>query len=122
MTFDEFISKYDRCVNNINAPAYRGAPQPPFENDMINESAFSDMLRFKYVNYEYDTKNNIIFIDWESQGWPDDGDIISFIEEIKRCYNYLVKIADFKEPITIQLHIFDRDKENDTNAVIYINQ
>ena len=101
MTKKQFNSRF----HGVNIPAYRGAPYPKFDPAAVNESEFSDALRFK--NYDFSFKNDgSIDIDWESQSWDEDG-IDGFVNEVKRCLKHI----GFEGDCTI--HLFDRDGECD---------
>lgn len=50
---------------DINAPLYRGAPQPPFDEYKVNESKMPDEMRAKAVKFivEKNSTESIIFVD-----------------------------------------------------------
>lgn len=85
MTENEFHSVF----HGVNCPKYRGAQQPPFDKYAINESQFSDELRFKSFNTQFIEGNNTtqdtIKVEWESQEWDYHG-IDGVVDEIKRCF------------------------------------
>ena len=116
MTSEEFVRKYGKF--RVNGPAYRGASYPPFEEDKINESEFSDKLRYK--NVTIDNYDDVVDIDWESQEWDDD--YKDFVNEIKRFYNYLAKKYELKEIVVIGIHLYDRDGIGSMNISFNIGE
>lgn len=117
MIAEEFVRKHSRV--HVNGPKYRGAPQPPFEDEKINESEFSDNLRVKSINIETN-EYNVISIDWESQLW--DENFKDFIMEFKRCYKYLAKKFNLEEKVEIIIHLHDRDNTGSTNISFNIGE
>ena len=117
MTAEEFVRKHGKV--HVNGPKYRGGPNPPFEDDRINESEFSDDLRVKSLNIDTNYYN-VISIDWESQAWDDN--FKDFIIEVKRCYNYLANKFGLEEKVEIIIHLHDRDDTGSTNISFNIGE
>ena len=88
MTEKEFNCKF----KGVNAPEYRGAPMPPFDPAMVNESKFADELRFKTYEFNFiegdSSTNDTVNVKWESQEWDADG-IDGLVEEIRRCLKHI---------------------------------
>lgn len=101
MTKKQFNSRF----HGVNGPAYRGAPMPAFDPAAVNESEFSDALRFKTYDFSFKS-DGCIDIDWELQSWDEDG-IDGLIAEIKRCLGCI----GFTGHAMLSVH--DRDGENE---------
>lgn len=79
MDNDEFLRRF----KGVNAPAYRGAPHPPFDEAAINESAFDDELRYK--EFEIKIEDGVLRVKWTSQRWANPHG--KFTDEVRRCLN-----------------------------------
>lgn len=84
--------EFNRKFKGVNAPIYRGAPMPPFDPAMVNESKFADELRVKWYYFSFiegdSSANGTVNVKWESQEWDADG-IDGLVEEIRRCLKHI---------------------------------
>lgn len=97
--------QFNYRFHGVNGPKYRGAPYHKFDPAAINESKFSDELRFKEYDCNIDDNGHLV-IEWKSQSWDEDG-IDGFVNEVKRCLKHIGFEGD------CIIHLFDRDGEND---------
>ena len=106
MTEIEFRKKFVGAI----APDYRGAPYPEFDPAGINESKFSDELRFKGwdIKFVIDADGSIVKVKllWESQSWDEAG-AAGFVAEVKRCFSFIGYKGD------VHVHLYDRDGESE---------
>lgn len=88
MTSDEFYRKF----RGVNGPACRGAKMPPFNPSKVNESKFSDDMRFKEYNFDFKEGNedegDIVVVNWTSQCWDRTG-FLELAAEIERCMKHI---------------------------------
>ena len=66
-----------------NGPAYRGAPQPAFKPECINESRFEDGARYKEFSAEI-SPTGVCSIYWLAQEEPKPTK--KFEDEVKRAF------------------------------------
>lgn len=94
---------------SVNGPRYRGARQPAFRPDMINESEFADELRFKYYECRIVDENTLDF-KYVTQAWTDNpDDIHELLDEIYRAFEFNIQELGIIEPISITVEIYSRD-------------
>lgn len=95
---------------NLNGPPHRGAPHPPFDPLSVNESAFSDGLRFKDVKVtpSPDGRTNELRINWVCQEW---GDVKTLEDEFIRWGQATALSAAWDrsaQPVTVSVFVRNR--------------
>lgn len=103
----------------INKPAHREAPMPPFNEDMINESEFEDENRAKSARYNVLADNYISLI-WESQE-DNNGNYELFKAELERYFKHLAKKHKLDKQVFISVDLDDRDGIGHYHFNIYLN-
>lgn len=98
--------EFNKLFHGVACPKYRGAAYPKFDPAAINESKFSDALRFKDFNTDFmcdpDGEISTVEIDWMSQDWDENG-IDGFKAEIERCFRHIGYLGN------VEIHVYDRD-------------
>ena len=108
--------EFNRKFKGVNAPEYRGAPMPPFDPAMVNESKFADELRLKSCEFNFiegdSSANDTVNVKWESQEWDAD-DIAGLVEEIRRCLKHIGFVGN------VELEIWERGEKGSSEYEAY---
>ena len=81
--------EFNGVFGGVNGPEYLGAPFPEDIYICINEGSFNPALRYKEYDVHFNENENIIYLDWTSQSWPDNDNIDDFVQEVQRCFKYI---------------------------------
>lgn len=89
MTEKEFSGRF----GGVRGPAYRGAPEPPFDPDAVNESRFPKALRAKRMSWSFEEGGgrggeDALEVEWTSEEW-DPGGVGALEAELGRCLGHV---------------------------------
>lgn len=98
--------QFEMLFEQVNCPAYRGAPAPRFNPYAINEAEFEDDLRFKDYYITFFPKTQNVGVAWTSQGDCSIHD--RFDIELIRVFKNVIGISG---NINVTLRSRDSDEE-----------